>query len=173
MAEVLLVGLPATLTKSSHSMTATITQDAGSLQIGQELALASHTVFEGQRMPRSPIAATVLMLVAFLVSLATAKDGPKAYEVGKLLDLTVEDVSRGTAIIGGMAASIPGRLYVFKIQLGELVYVAEYRAGKLSYKPEWIVHDPIELRLEKDKMFLKRPDGKELEVMVIKRVRPD
>ena len=49
---------------------------------------------------------------------------------------------------------------------------AEYKAGKLSYKPEWVVNDPIEFRLNKDdKAFLKRPDGKELEVVVVKKVR--
>ena len=90
-----------------------------------------------------------------------AKDKPKN---GKLLDVTVEDVNRGIGVVGGMAAPIPGKLYVFKIQLEDLVYIAEYKAGKLSYKPEWIVNDSIELRFDKAKMFLKRPDGKELEV---------
>ena len=53
-----------------------------------------------------------------------------------------------------------------------LFYFAEYRAGKLSYKPEWVVNDPIEFRFGKeDKAFLKRPDGKELEVVVVKKVR--
>ena len=112
-----------------------------------------------------------LLLLGCIIS-ANAKD-KKTYQTGKLLDLAVQDMSRGTAIIGGMAAPIPGRLYVFQIQLDDLVYFAEYKAGKLSYKPEWIVNDPIELRLEKDgRMFLKRPDGKELELTVIKKVRP-
>jgi hypothetical protein len=93
-----------------------------------------------------------------------AKDKPKNYQTGKLLDVTVEDVNRGIGVVGGMAAPIPGKLYVFKIQLEDLVYIAEYKAGKLSYKPEWIVNDSIELRFDKAKMFLKRPDGKELEV---------
>lgn len=84
----------------------------------------------------------------------------------------MQDVTRGVGVIGGMAAPIPGKLYVFQIQLGDLVYFAEYKAGKLSYKPEWVVNDPIEFRLDKDdKAFLKRPDGKELEVVVVKKVR--
>jgi hypothetical protein len=41
-----------------------------------------------------------------------------------------------------------------------------------SYKPEGIVN-PIDLRFNKNKMFLKRPDGKDLEVVVIKREHPD
>jgi len=73
-----------------------------------------------------------------------------------------------------MAAPIPGKLYIFQVQADNLVYFAEYKAGKLSYKPEWVINDPIEFRLGKDdKMFLKRPDGKELEVVVDKRVRQE
>ena len=116
-------------------------------------------------------ALAVLGVFVLVGAPAISKDKP-AYQTGKLLDVSVQDVSRGMAIIGGMAAPIPGKLYVFQIQLDSLVYFAEYRAGKLSYKPDWVVKDPIELRLEKDnKMFLKRPDGKELEVLVVKKVR--
>ena len=51
-------------------------------------------------------------------------------------------------------------------------YFAEYKAGKLSYKPDWVVNDPIDLRFGKEnRMFLKRADGKELEVLIVKRVR--
>jgi len=71
-----------------------------------------------------------------------------------------------------MAAPIPGKLYVFQIQLDDLMYFAEYNAGKLSYQPQWIVNDPIEFRVGKDnRMFLKRPDGKELELSIAKRIR--
>jgi hypothetical protein len=114
-------------------------------------------------------------IVALLISctIASAKD-KKQYQTGKLQDVVVQDVSRGTAIIGGMAAPIPGRLYIFQIEVGGLVYFAEYRAGKLSYQPAWVVNDPIDLRFEKEnKMFLKRPDGKELEVLVVKKVRKE
>jgi len=120
------------------------------------------------------IVVATLMVIASLAVPASSNDKPKTYQTGKLLDLTVQDVSRGTAVIGGMAAPIPGKLYIFQIQLDNLVYFAEYRAGKLSYKPNWVVNDPIELRLDKEnKMFLKRPDGKELEVAVIKKVHPE
>jgi hypothetical protein len=61
-----------------------------------------------------------------------------------LLDVAVEDLSKGTAVdvsrgTAVIAAPIPDRLHTFRIQLEDLVYVAEYKAGKRSYKPEWIV----------------------------------
>jgi len=119
--------------------------------------------------------AVMLMLVTLAVT-TTAKDKTKTYQTGKLLDVTVEDASKGTTVnvssgTAVIATPIPGSVYTFKIQLAGLVYVSEYKAGKRSYKPEWIVNDPIELRVERDKMFLKRPDGKELEVAVIKKER--
>jgi len=119
------------------------------------------------------IIGVTLIAIASIAVPASAKDKPKIYQTGKLLDVAVEDVSRGTAVIGGMAAPIPGRLYLFKVQLQDLVYFVEYKAGKLSYKPAWVVNDPIGLRIEKDRMFLKRPDGKELEVAIVKTVRSE
>jgi len=112
-----------------------------------------------------------LAALLFLIGIAAAKD-KLTYETGKLIDLSVQDVTRGFLVVGGMAAPVPGKLYVFQIQLGDLVYFAEYKAGKHSYKPEWVVNDPIEFRTDKDdKAFLKRSDGKELEVVVVKKVR--
>jgi hypothetical protein len=115
---------------------------------------------------------SILVLLLLLLSgIAAARDKP-TYQTGKLIDLSVQDVTRGVGVIGGIAAPIPGKLYVFQIQLGDLVYFAEYKAGRLGYKPAWVVNDPIEFRVGKDdRAFLKRSDGKELEVAVVKKVR--
>jgi hypothetical protein len=118
-------------------------------------------------------AALAAMLVIVLLGIAAAKDKP-SYQTGKLIDVSVQDVTRGIAVIGGIAAPIPGRLYVFQIRFEDLDYFAEYKAGKNSYKPDWVVNDPIEFRVSNEnRMFLKRPDGKELEVMIVKKVRQD
>jgi len=117
-------------------------------------------------------AALAVLAVCVSVSIAVGGKDKPVYQTGKLLDVTVQGVSRGTAIIGGIAAPVPGKLYVFQIQSDSLVYFAEYRAGALNYKPDWVVNDPIEFRLGKEnKMLLKRPDGEELEVAVVKKVR--
>jgi len=80
-------------------------------------------------------------------------------------------VDKGTAIIGNIAAPIRGISYVFQIQVGDLLYVAQYTAGIHSDRLNWIVNDPVKLRFEKDLMFLKRPDGREVEVWLVKTVR--
>jgi hypothetical protein len=120
---------------------------------------------------RSMAAIVVTALICFAAQAVSSKESPRIYQTGKLLDLQVQNASRGIAVIGSMAAPIPGLLYVFQIQCDDLVYFATYSAGKLSYKPGWIVNDPIDFRLDKGSMFLKRPDGRELEVRVVKKVR--
>src|SRR5260370_26522172 len=84
---------------------------------------------------------------------ATAKEKVRTYQTGKLLDLQVQNVSRGTAVIGTMAAPIPGLLYVFQIHCVGLLYYATYSAGKLSYTPDCDLNDPTAFRLQKDTMF--------------------
>ena len=126
-----------------------------------------------KRLLGRKIAGTLSVIVVLLsvCVAASSKDKP-SYQIGKLIDLSVQDITLGVGVIGGMAAPFPGKLYVFQIQQDDLVYFAEYKAGKLSYKPEWVVNDPIEFRIGKEeKAFLKRPDGKELEVVVMKKVR--
>ncbi|MBZ5690198.1 MAG: hypothetical protein LAP86_34905 [Acidobacteriia bacterium] len=112
----------------------------------------------------------LLLLVASANS-ASANDTSKRYVTGKLLDLTVQPVDRGTAIIGNMAAPIRSISYVFQIRVDDLVYFAQYTVGARADRPNWVVNDPIDLRFEKDKMFLRRPDGKEVEVWLAKTVR--
>src|ERR1039458_5126941 len=111
-----------------------------------------------------------LLLVILLGNPASAKDSQKTYVTGKLLDLTVQPVDKGTAIIGNIAAPIRGISYLFQIQVGDLVYFAQYTAGAIADRPHWIVNDAIDLRFEKEKIFLQRPDGKEVEVWLAKTV---
>jgi len=82
------------------------------------------------RMGRLKALVSTSLLLA-LVS-GHAKDKSNIYETGKLLDMSVTEVTKGIAVIGGLAAAIPGSLYMFKIQLGDLVYFAEYKAGRLT-----------------------------------------
>jgi len=123
---------------------------------------------------RAANTAQIILFALWLITTPAQSKDKRIYETGKLLDLAVDNVNSGTAIVGGMAAPISATLYTFQIQSNSLVYFVQYKAGSLSYKPIWIVNDPIEFRLGKDsRMYLKRPDGKELEVAVVKRARSE
>ena len=51
-------------------------------------------------------AVPAVLLVSLSMSVFTESKEKPSYQTGKLLDVAVQDVSRGTAIIGGMAAPI-------------------------------------------------------------------
>jgi hypothetical protein len=58
------------------------------------------------------------------------------------------------------------------IHVGSVVYTGEYDAASADgYRPgEWMAGDRIPVRLEGDKLFLRRPNGRELETSVVKRI---
>ena len=62
--------------------------------------------------------------------------------------------------------------YQFEIQLGDVVYVGYCQTR--DYKAEWHVGDEVQFRTKKDKMYLKRPNGKEfgLEFSTASKTRP-
>lgn len=122
-------------------------------------------------MRRMIVVGFALTLIIASANSARSDDASKGYVTGRLLDLTVQPVDKGTAIIGNIAAPIRGISYLFQIQVGGLVYFAQYTAGARADRPNWVVNDPIVLRFERGKMFIKRPDGKELEVWLAKTVR--
>ncbi|HXM69110.1 MAG TPA: DUF2934 domain-containing protein [Candidatus Acidoferrum sp.] len=53
-----------------------------------------------------------------------------------------------------------------------VVYTAEYECGSAEgYTPgEWKPGDPIPVRFDGDKLFLRRPNGRELQTTIIKRI---
>jgi len=58
------------------------------------------------------------------------------------------------------------------INLGGIVYTGEYECSVAhDYSPgEWKEGDAVPVRLIGDKLYLKRPNGRELETTVVKRI---
>ncbi len=58
------------------------------------------------------------------------------------------------------------------INVEGVVYTGEYdTASAEGYLPgEWKIGDRVPVRLEGDKLFLRRPNGRELETSVVKRI---
>ena len=63
--------------------------------------------------------------------------------------------------------------YQFEIQQGEVVYIG-YCQNR-DYKAEWHVGDDVQFRTKKNKLYLKRPNGKEfrLEFLLEAKLGPD
>jgi hypothetical protein len=114
-----------------------------------------------------------------LLSLSGMAADKNSYQAGKLVDITSSSSSRPVAVTaptgGGTSTvvNVEDVQWLISVQVDQLIYVGEYYPRtKFSYEPkDWIVNDPIEVRMEKDHMILRRPDGKELKTKIVKRVR--
>jgi hypothetical protein len=119
------------------------------------------------------------LLVAILLIAIPAQATDRTYETGKLSNVTITD-STASVTIPPMAPNasalvLPLRLGVifhFTIEQKEITFQAGcFSKDKKSYAAEWVVNDPVQFRVEKDKLFLKRPNGKELRLALLMRVR--
>jgi hypothetical protein len=87
------------------------------------------------------------------------------FQAAKLLDITADErLVEGTTV----------RHAIFTVQVGELVYTA--RGGHIrhhggDYGQGLVVGDSVQVSIDKDHLILLKPDGKELQTKIIKRVR--
>jgi hypothetical protein len=122
---------------------------------------------------KTPRIATLLLVAAFAWPL-TAHAAPKTYLAGKLLSIQSPEVDSPLPLPSGQTLLLPMHFsYQFEIQLGDVVYVGYCQTRE--YKAEWHVGDEMQFRTKKDKMYLKRPNGKEfgLEFLLQAKLGPD
>jgi hypothetical protein len=117
------------------------------------------------------------LLILLLVPAAEARD--KMYATGQLAQVTMSDIVFPLNVpplcqnCAALQLPLPlGVTYMFDIQQDDITYVGACTAKtKKSYAADWVIHDPVEYRVEKDKLFLKRPNGKELRLGLVTRIR--
>lgn len=114
-------------------------------------------------------AAYVVVIVLALHCAAEASK--RVYEQGKLIDLS--PIYLDTLLSGGTFLWSPRLLlgYELQIQVGENTYfvnVATCCPSGRQQKFEWGVGNPIQFRTEKHKMFVRRPNGRELKARLVK-----
>src|SRR5260370_33667869 len=110
------------------------------------------------------------LLILALDPLADAKK--PIYETGNLIDVSPKYVE-SPAPLDGAILPPPHILigYAFAIQVGTFTYFVDAALCcplRSKYKLEWAARDPIEFRFDNDKMFVKRPNGKELKAKLVK-----
>jgi hypothetical protein len=69
------------------------------------------------------------------------------------------------------SATHPSRRAVV-VNLQGVVYTGEYETTSADgYSPgEWMTGDPVPVRISGDKLYLRRPNGRELQTTVVKRI---
>ena len=111
---------------------------------------------------------------------ALAKDkNPPTYQQGKLLniDLQKEQTTSYTTTrqSNGTTVTTPTtseqKHYFITVQAGDLVYVAEYSPIFFGKPGDWVIGDPIDVRLDGNNLFLRKPNGKELKAKIRKKIR--
>jgi hypothetical protein len=116
--------------------------------------------------------------VAYVGFIVVALLGPvhakkKVYEQGKLVDLSSRYVD---ALFSNISLPAPRILagYKFQIQVGDNTYFLNIATccptPSRQYKLEWAVGDLVQFRVDKHKVFVRRPRGKELNAHLVKLV---
>jgi hypothetical protein len=118
----------------------------------------------------------ILVLLVLALHSAPIYGSEKTYEDGKLVSVNSPEVSLTIPplVPSGPTVTFPLHLsYHFGVQQGDVVYICYCQ--KRDYKAEWRVGDAVQFRLQRDKMYLKRPNGKEfkLEFLLEAKLGPD
>jgi hypothetical protein len=118
-------------------------------------------------------------LILILLSAVMVHAGVKSYLSGRLTDVMIKDMTTTISIPistgAGNGLPIPlhmGINYQFEISVDDIVYFGScWSMGKRNYGSDWVVKDPVEFRVEKDKLLLKRPVKGELRLALMGRFR--
>src|SRR5580658_1464417 len=106
------------------------------------------------------------------LTLATAVVGlaaDKVYQKGKYLDVNSQAYQK---LVGD--TSVLRHENDLSIQIDDIVYVGqceEKRHFSSCTPGAWVIGDMIDVRIDKDYMYLRKPDGGELKTRIVKRVR--
>ena len=120
-------------------------------------------------MRKAAVNCAFLLVTAILVQ-PLIYASQKTYETGKLLSVESPEVSIPIPIGDGQTINWAMHFnYKFEVQEGNVVYIGYCQRN--AYKPEWRVGNDVEFRLKKDKMYLKRPNGKELALVFLLEAR--
>lgn len=110
-----------------------------------------------------------------LTTAVTCLAADKVYQKGKYLDVNSQAYQRVVSNpSSGSSISVLRHENDLSVQIEDLIYVGqcEEKAHFSSCRPgTWIIGDMIDVRIDKDNMYLRRPDGGEVKTRIVKRVR--
>lgn len=106
--------------------------------------------------------------ILLLVLVLSAAGEQKSYNSGRLANISMEDVSIPFTLDKTTIPVSLGTMYKFDIASEGVNYIAAcFSRKKRGFAADWTVQDTIEFRVHDYKLFLKRPNGKELRVLVL------
>jgi len=98
----------------------------------------------------------------------------RSYQTATLVDAQQKHRSRVLYYIVNTPVTQEDPFYQVSVQLKNTIYVGEYtpRHAEESLPGNWKPGESLQARIEKHFMFLKRPDGSELQFVIVKRISP-
>lgn len=116
-----------------------------------------------------------IVLGLMLLTAVVCSAADKAYQKGKYLDVNSQAYQRlfSDPSTGG-TNSVLRHENEMSVQIGDVIYVGQCEEKKYfsSCRPgTWIIGDMIDVRINKNNMYLKKPDGGEVKTLIVKRVR--
>jgi hypothetical protein len=87
------------------------------------------------------------------------------YRIGKLVDLRREGIGAGAARAQGW--------FCLAVELGDMTYLVHQEARwRWSYEPtDFVVGDPVEVKIKDNDMYLKRSKGGDFKTYIVRRER--
>jgi hypothetical protein len=106
----------------------------------------------------------VAIVFCTLVFTAVAVANTRDYQDGKLVDVSYDNV---------LHSGSSQRHALYQVRLGDVIYSAEGDKVKSKNDPAHglIVGDNVRVALDGDHMYLRRPDGKDIKTVIVKRER--
>ena len=97
----------------------------------------------------------------------------KSFERGVLVNLVSRQSSSGVYVSGSLALPIDTTVVQFVVKFGDLTITGQRELGPFdkSYLEEFVVGDPIDIRIDNDKLYIKRPNSKEIKTKIVRRER--
>ena len=117
----------------------------------------------------------LILGLAMLATAVACLAADKVYQKGKYLDVDSQAYQK---IISnpsnGGSMSVLRHENDMSIQIDDVIYVGQCEEKRhfSSCRPgTWIVGDMVDVRIDKDHMYLRKPDGGEVKTQIVKRVR--
>jgi hypothetical protein len=109
---------------------------------------------------------TFFGMLALILAVTPLRAGElAAYQTGKLIDLHREGTGAGAARAQGA--------FCLPVEVGDMTYLVSHEvAWCWSYEPtDFVVGDPVEVKIKGKDMYLKRPKGEDLKTYITRRER--
>jgi hypothetical protein len=114
---------------------------------------------------------TLPLVIILLLVAVGASARKRSYQSGQLTEVVIKDIPTRILLNPEPAVAV-GVAYEFHIREDDITNLAQcWTRTRRNYGSDWVLNDPVEFQVEKDKVFLKRPDDHELRLALLTRVR--